>query len=82
VPGGCLVLNPGSVGCPVFADHPGALHFELRSPHARYAILTKRGGRWDAELFALEYDWVSASQRAAENGRTDWAEAMVTGAIS
>jgi len=82
VPGGCLVLNPGSVGCAVFADNPRARHFEFRSPHARYAILTKRGGRWDAELLALEYDWVSASQRAAENGRTDWAEAMVTGAIT
>jgi putative phosphoesterase len=82
VPGGCLVLNPGSVGCPAFADHPAAAKFEYRSPHACYAILTRRNGRWGAELLALEYDWTSASRRAAENGRPDWAEAMATGAVS
>src|SRR5262249_38687326 len=82
VPGGCLVLNPGSVGCPVFADHPAAAIFELRSPHAFYAILTQRNGRWGAELLALEYDWTSAARRAADNGRPDWAEAMTTGAVS
>jgi putative phosphoesterase len=81
VPGGCLVLNPGSVGCPAFADHPAARQFAYRSPHAYYAILTRRNGRWGAELFALEYDWTSAARRAAENGRPDWAEAMLTGAV-
>jgi len=82
VPGGCLVLNPGSVGCPVFADHPAAATFELRFPHACYAILTKRNARWGAELLALEYDWTAAARRAAANGRPDWAEAMVAGAVS
>ena len=81
VPGGCLVLNPGSVGCPVFADHPAAAIFELRSPHAFYAILTKRNGHWGAELMALEYDWSWASRRAADNGRPDWAQAMTAGAV-
>src|ERR1043166_1585286 len=81
VPGGCLVLNPGSVGCPVFADHPAAATFELRSPHAYYAILNRHNGRWGAELLALEYDWASASRRAADNGRPDWAEAMMAGAV-
>jgi putative phosphoesterase len=82
VPGGCLVLNPGSVGCPAFADHPAAVKFEYRSPHACYAILTRRNGRWGAELLALEYDWTSAARRTAENGRPDWAEAMAAGAVS
>jgi putative phosphoesterase len=81
VPGGCLVLNPGSVGCPLFVDHPAAAKSELRSPHADYAILTKRSGRWGAELMALEYDWTSASRRAADNGRPDWAYAMTAGAL-
>jgi predicted phosphodiesterase len=81
VPGGCLVLNPGSVGCPAFADHPAAAIFEFRSPHAYYAILTRQNGRWGAELLALEYDWNSAARRAIENGRPDWAEAMITGAV-
>jgi predicted phosphodiesterase len=82
VPGGCLVLNPGSVGCPVFADLSAATILELRSPHAYYAILTKRSGRWGAELLALEYDWNSAARRAADNGRLDWAEGLMTGAVS
>ena len=29
VPGGPLIVNPGSVGCPVFADIPTAPHWEL-----------------------------------------------------
>jgi predicted phosphodiesterase len=82
IPGGCLVLNPGSVGCPAFADHPAATKFEYRAPHACYAILTRRNGRWGAELFALEYDWTAAAQRAAENDRPDWAQAMVAGAVT
>jgi predicted phosphodiesterase len=80
-PGGCLVLNPGSVGCPVFADIPIAKNLEYRSPHARYAILTKRNGNWRAELFALEYDWSAASARALENGRPEWAVALSSGAV-
>src|SRR5262249_28376888 len=46
VPDGPLILNPGSVGCPVFADVASSGSLELRSPHARYAILTQRGRRW------------------------------------
>jgi predicted phosphodiesterase len=80
-PSGCLILNPGSVGCPVFADIPFAANLEYRSPHARYAVLTKRNGSWRVELLALEYDWASASARALANGRPDWASALLTGAV-
>ena len=80
-PGGCLILNPGSVGCPVFADIPIAANLEYRSPHARYAVLTKRNGNWRAELLALEYDWASASARALENGRPEWAMALLSGVV-
>jgi predicted phosphodiesterase len=81
-PGECLVLNPGSVGCPVFADIPFAAHLEHRSPHARYAILTKRPRGWQAELLALDYDWDAASARALANGRPEWAHAMRTGRVT
>lgn len=80
-PGGCLIVNPGSVGCPVFADIPFARNLEYRSPHARYAVLTKRNGNWRAELLVLEYDWTAASARALENGRPEWAEALSCGAV-
>ena len=81
VAGGPLVLNPGTVGCPVFADAPEASGLEFRSPHARYAILTLRNGRWGAELFALEYDWDRAACQASANGFENWARALALGAV-
>lgn len=80
-PGECVILNPGSVGCPVFADISIAANLEHRSPHARYAYLTKCNGKWGAELLALEYDWASASARALENGRPEWARALSLGIV-
>jgi predicted phosphodiesterase len=82
LPHGPLILNPGSVGCPVFADIPSASSLEPRSPHARYAILTRRGGRWAAEFHALDYDWDQAAIRAKEYGFPKWAEALATGAVT
>ncbi len=81
-PGGVLILNPGSVGCPAFADVPAAAGWEYRSPHARYAILTERNGRWGAEMIALEYDWNAAAQQAATLGWPKWATMLATGAVS
>jgi predicted phosphodiesterase len=80
-PDDCLILNPGSVGCPVFADIPFAANLEYRSPHARYAILTKRDKSWQVELLALEYDWASASTRALANQRPEWAKALLSGYV-
>lgn len=80
-PGGCTIVNPGSVGCPVFADGPKVPGLEHRSPHARYAMLTRRGARWSAELIALDYDWDAAARRAAEQGNEAWVRAIATGAV-
>ncbi len=82
VPGGPLILNPGTVGCPVFADLPTAGKLEFRSPHARYAILTRRGARWGVELFALDYDWDRSAARAQAEGFPKWAEALATGSVA
>jgi diadenosine tetraphosphatase ApaH/serine/threonine PP2A family protein phosphatase len=56
IPGGPLIINPGSVGCPVFADVPDAAGANARSPHARYALLDRENGRWSVDMFALAYD--------------------------
>lgn len=80
-PRGGLILNPGSVGCPVFADSPAASGLEHRSPHARYAVLTRQHGRWGAELLALEYDWDAAARRADELGWPRWARALASGSV-
>jgi putative phosphoesterase len=74
---GRLVLNPGSVGCPRYADNTDRLINEAGSPHARYAVATKRGPRWSIELIALEYDWGAVASQAERNGRADWARGFL-----
>jgi len=66
-----------SVGCPAYDDPTPPAHVsEQGSPHARYAIVTRRNGRWSAELIVLAYDWEAVAERARENGREDWARAF------
>jgi putative phosphoesterase len=72
-PGGPLVLNPGSIGCPRSADYSGTLAPEAGSPHARYAIATRGPAGWSVELFALEYNWSRVAEQAIRRGRADWA---------
>lgn len=66
---GVTILNPGSVGLPAYADDGETPHvMEAGSPHARYAVATRRGGVWDVELCAVGYDWEAASAQAEANG--------------
>ncbi|MDX3900992.1 MAG: metallophosphoesterase family protein [Sphingobium sp.] len=77
---GRLVVNPGSVGLPAYADDQPWPHvMETGSPHARYAIATRAQGRWSVEQVAVDYDWESAARRAEANQRPDWARALRTG---
>lgn len=75
--GGRLVVNPGSVGMPRYADGDDSRIAEASSPHARYAIATRVGARWSVEMVALAYDWDVVAQRAIANGRPDFGEAFV-----
>jgi predicted phosphodiesterase len=80
LPGGKVVVNPGSVGLQAFTDdYPVAHAIEVGSPHARYAILTERQDRWQVEHIAVVYDWDRAAEVAAHNGRPDWARQLKTG---
>lgn len=80
-PGDCLIVNPGTVGCPLFGDSPDATKTEARSPHARYAIMTRRRTRWSVDLIALEYDWDRAAAQATANGRADIARIFSAGSF-
>jgi len=71
-----LVVNPGSVGCPRYAGNPAPWRNEAGSPHARYAVVTRRNGDWSVELFVLAYDWTPVVERALAVGHPDWAEAF------
>lgn len=77
--GARLVVNPGSVGCPRMADDDDPPACEASSPHARYSVLTRRAGRWSAELVILDYDWDAVAERAQVNGRPDWAFGFLGG---
>lgn len=80
VAGRHVVVNPGSVGCPAYRNGPPGPHImEAGSPHARFAVLTRRNGAWTVEHVAVAYDWNTAAEVAHANGRSDWARAIATG---
>ncbi len=80
LPDGRLVVNPGSVGVPSYTDDTPAFHaIENRTPHARYAVLTREQSNWRVEYIQLAYDWDLAAGVAAEHGRNDWAGWLRTG---
>jgi Calcineurin-like phosphoesterase superfamily domain len=79
---GRLIVNPGSVGLQAYDDvHPRPHVVENGTPHARYALLTQRGGDWQVDLRALPYDHEAAARRAEANGRGDWADALRSGRV-
>lgn len=80
-PSGSLIVNPGSVGCPIFADNPKAPLNNCRAPHARYAMVTKGPRGWAADFISLAYDWEKAAKRAEANGRHEWAKSYRTGNV-
>lgn len=80
LPEGPVIVNPGSVGLPAFSDDAGFPHvMETGTPHARYAIVERRGARWHVHFRVLEYDWDATASDAFRAGRADWAHALATG---
>lgn len=80
LPGGQLIVNPGSVGLPAYAeDRPHTYVVENGAPDARYAIAERRAGVWQAELIAVPYDHEAMARLAARNGRPDWEIALRSG---
>lgn len=75
--GDVVVLNPGSVGEPRYAGNANPGIAEAGSPHARYAIATRRGGKWQCELHAVPYDWEPVVRRARDNGWPGWANGFL-----
>lgn len=77
---GRLIVNPGSVGLPAFADdQPQPYVIESGTPHARYALVERGPKGWDYEFLTVTYDWTAAAETAALAGRTDWARSLTTG---
>jgi hypothetical protein len=77
---GTLIVNPGSVGQPAFADDdPYPYVVQAGSPDARYAIVEKRQGDWIAMLLTVPYDHRAMAQLAKARQRPDWESALLTG---
>jgi predicted phosphodiesterase len=80
LPDGRLIVNPGSVGLPAYADDVPFPHvMQTGAPHARYSIASRGEAGWRIEDIAVPYDWETAVAVAAENGRPDWAAWLRTG---
>ncbi|QJB55864.1 metallophosphoesterase family protein [Pseudodesulfovibrio sp. zrk46] len=73
------LINPGSVGLPAYDDDDPPHIMASGSPHAKYAIVERRDGLWDADFVNVEYNWQKAAEMARNNGREDWAEWLLTG---
>ena len=73
---GQTIVNPGSVGLPVYDDDAPVRHvMESFSPHARYATMDGSA----VSFHHVEYDWKTAAMKASELGREDWAHGIATG---
>jgi predicted phosphodiesterase len=80
LPDGRLVVNPGSIGLPAYADERPAPHrMENCAPHARYAVIEKTVSGWNVDLVSLAYPFQAAVAAARHQGREDWARALSTG---
>ena len=79
-PGGGLIVNPGSVGCPGFDDDDPVPHIVAAgTPHARYAILDKTPQGWTVTHRLVPYDPTPAAALARASGNAAWAQALMTG---
>ena len=77
---GVLIVNPGSVGLPAYADeHPYPHVVATGSPDARYAIVEALAHGWRASLVTVPYDYETMAQLARQRNSPDWEHALRTG---
>lgn len=77
-----LIVNPGSVGLPAYADsHPVPHVMETGSPDARYAIAERQSDEWIINLLTVPYDNQAMADLARSRGRPDWDRALRFGYV-
>lgn len=85
LPGGPLIINPGSVGLPAMrGEDPTPYRVEAGDPRARYALLTTdehAPAGWRVDLIAVDYETDRAASLARAVGRDDVAYAIETGRV-
>ena len=79
---GRQVVNPGSVGCPAYADDTPVPHVVACGfAAASYAVVTQGASGWAVDLRRVPYDSARMVALARHRGRAEWAEALATGRI-
>lgn len=82
LPGGALLVNPGSVGWPAYdSDEPHPHVMQAGSPHARFAVADDASGQWEVRFRQVEYPWDTAAAFAEAFGRGDVGAALRTGLV-
>ena len=77
---GQLIVNPGSVGLPAYADDLPAVHrMENYSPHASYAVIENLCNGWRVEHCKVAYDVNLAVGQCKKLQRNDWVGFLKTG---
>jgi predicted phosphodiesterase len=80
MPGGPVIVNPGSVGIQAYLGHHPIPHrVEIGSPHARYAVIERTDQGWIADSIAVPYDWDAAAEVALRHARPQWERPLRTG---
>ena len=81
LPDGRLLVNPGSIGCPGYSDprHDPPFVAEAGMPDARYAVVERVDGVWNAALHAVPYDASEMIRLAEAKGADVWCEALRSG---
>jgi putative phosphoesterase len=75
-----VVVNPGSVGCPAYADDTPVHHLmQTGTPDACYAILERESRGWSVTFRYVPYDHTAMAEMARRNGQPEWASALATG---
>ena len=81
LPGGPLIVNPGSVGVPAYLDtrtEPPFVH-QTGLADARYAVLERLETGWSADLVHVPYDPSAMIALATRRGANTWATALAQG---
>lgn len=78
---GRLVMNPGSVGCPGYADPrpPEPCTLNAGSPDARYGVMERIRGSWHGTLRAVPYDASEMIGMARAAGQATWVSVLESG---
>ena len=80
LPGGQVIVNPGSVGCPAYRDALPFPHVvENGTPAASYAVISREGDGWRTDFRRVNYDARRMARLACQAGQEDWARAVGTG---